>query len=102
MTLEDLGRRAVKCKHWRWLRGMKTLESGAAVPVPDLGDPCTIGGLLHLVREAYGLPNIRTADHRGPKPNGWWECGHLVENWVGLGSAKTEVGAMVAALEAAP
>jgi hypothetical protein len=28
MTLEDLGRRAVACKHWRWMEGMAALDIG--------------------------------------------------------------------------
>lgn len=77
MNLEDLGRRAAACKHWRWMPGMLLLphidgcecceernfpRRAARLPavfttdidVPDLSDPATLGCLLHLVREAWG------------------------------------------------
>jgi len=72
---QDLGRRAVACKHWRWMPGMLARYSADAwyrtsevdsvgIPVrvrppnprsawPDLRDPATLGCLLALVREAY-------------------------------------------------
>jgi hypothetical protein len=76
MTLEDLGRRAVACKHWRWMDGMQveplrfrvvwltedmigesdqTSYFWKNVPdiYPDLSDPATLGCLLALVREAW-------------------------------------------------
>jgi len=76
MTLEDLGRRAVACKHWRWMEGMQveplrfrvvwltedmigesdqTSYFWKSVPdiFPDLSDPATLGCLLALVREAW-------------------------------------------------
>jgi hypothetical protein len=77
MTLEDLGRRAVACKHWRWMPGMLVdgiridgtchFVGGLGKPwreedfrevicdecVPDLSDPATIGCLLALVRQAW-------------------------------------------------
>ena len=96
----DLGRRAVACKGWRWMPGMLT-DDGQRVlhadggsmfagvgsghdadgygpfesrnMLPDFRDPATLGCLLALVREAWGL---------------------------GLGL--TEAAALVAALEAAP
>jgi hypothetical protein len=74
MTLEELGRRAVACKRWRWMEGMlagttrivdvkdgpyvfdSEYEDCAGLPhkaVPDLSDPATLGCLLALVREAW-------------------------------------------------
>lgn len=67
----DLGRAAVGCPAWLWLPGMRYLDpdgsagrlGDAVLPaawrfsrwcVPDLRDPCTAGGLLALVREAWG------------------------------------------------
>ena len=80
--LGELGRRAVACKHWRWMPGMAILTSGEPYRLtqtdtafftigpdadviiigfdqghhltPDLSDPATLGCLLHLVREACG------------------------------------------------
>jgi len=91
MNLEDLGRRAVACKHWRWMPGMYVLphvdgceccedrnfpRRAARIPavfttdidVPDLSDPATLGCLLHLVREAW--------------PDEWHK--HVVPVWNGL------------------
>ena len=76
MNIEDLGRRAVACAHWRWMPGMLLLphidgceccedrnfpRRAARIPavfttdidVPDLSDPATLGCLLALVREAW-------------------------------------------------
>ena len=79
---DDLARRAVACRHWRWLPGMLAIDScseehparvidahrsvayedndGAIhegdvsrSDVPDLTDPATLGCLLALVREAW-------------------------------------------------
>ena len=77
-----LARRAVACKNWRWMPGMRTVDAmrvihdpdrwpdrpcairegtwiDTALPrplkddLPDLCDPATLGCLLALVREAY-------------------------------------------------
>jgi len=76
-NLIELGRRAVKCKHWKWMHGMRTicgarlvgdLDSAAGYMLsdgadkvahhdgedaghdtPDLSDPATLGCVLHLV-----------------------------------------------------
>ena len=70
-----------------------------ATALPDLSDPCTLGALLALVREAWGDPHL----HVGRRIAGWgvWtsqstplpEC---------VGKGDTEPEALVAALEAAP
>lgn len=85
MTIEELGRRAVACKHWRWMDGMQveplrfrvvwltedmigesdqTSYFWKNVPdiYPDLSDPATLGCLLALVREAWT---------RDPEVNHW-------------------------------
>lgn len=79
----DDARRAVECLGWGWLAGMMDLRgyrlvsvrpmSGLWVAVgpdgvdrffrpilPDLSDPLTALGLLHLVREAWGDPGMST------------------------------------------
>jgi hypothetical protein len=77
-NLEELARRAVACKRWRWMPGMLS-EKGLRVhrrdddgyvvgyyanhefiaecvpgTLPDLSDPATLGCLLALVRKAWG------------------------------------------------
>jgi hypothetical protein len=84
MTNEEmlqLARRAVACKGWRWMPGMRTddgfrvcrvdsdgykfgwSDSNYAYAIardvlPDLTDPATLGCLLELVREAHPAPTI--------------------------------------------
>ena len=86
--MEALARRAVACKHWRWMPGMQTQDftrvcydtgysargwdewdntcsecDGGIVTLtsaclPELSDPATLGCLLALVREAWNDPGI--------------------------------------------
>lgn len=80
--MQDLARRAVACKHWRWMAGMLVHNADGPVridggdsepfiygrcqwsgerfelsvrsgPCPDLTDPATMGCLLALVRKAW-------------------------------------------------
>ncbi len=124
MTLEDLGRRAAACKHWRWRDGSKRVhaehrwawrlcgwrwfpcdersnavhDSCFAEAIPDLSDPATIGCLIALVREARREP--------GYAPS----CLDAIEGaWVVETPSRkrqtryaSEAEALVAALEAAP
>ena len=74
--------------------------------VPDLSDPATLGCLLALVREAWGIPDLYAApvEYVGPGPAPAWRA-WAVEGpdlHVYTTSGKTEAEALVAALEAAP
>ena len=123
MTSEELhalGRRAVACKGWRWLGGMKVLDSFRVVesvvpmmfPVdtPDLADPATLGCLRALVTEAYADPkklwNGYVEVHRDQhavfhlEQAVHDEDGYLV--WNCICSEETEVEVLVRALEIAP
>ena len=107
----ELARRAVACKHWRWMPGMVAGGGGRRVrskrtggppykgAIPDLTDPATLGCLLALVREACGDPWIRVE----PGSRGWY-CIHSRPPAGGgiPGNGETEAAALVAALEAAP
>ena len=109
-----LARRAVACRGWRWLPGMK-LTAGLriteslipftfSVDLPDLTDPATLGCLLALVREAWDCRGIHTTRfNRGRE----WIVRHdlslprqkiLSRAW----GSYSEAEALVAALEAAP
>ncbi|NDB82937.1 MAG: hypothetical protein EB127_09390 [Alphaproteobacteria bacterium] len=129
IELEALGRRAVACKHWRWMPGMLAImpedRDGIARPervlddewlpamdsFPDLFDPATFGCLLALVREAWGCPIICVSHYAGK----WWldllgddaaygltVTDSIVSALATLDAAELEVAALVAALEAAP
>jgi hypothetical protein len=125
MTEEQiaLARRAVACKGWRWIAGMKAirheehctswfrieetlrrLAGDWASALPDLTDPATLGCLLALVREAWG-------DHATSFANGYEEPQNV---WVvhngrfssddyghEIAKGSTEVEALVVALETA-
>ena len=85
--MRELAERAVACKHWRWMAGMRALDStGEEHParvidhrrsvvyedndgaihegvlsrsdVPDLTDPATLGCLRHLAAKAHGAWDI--------------------------------------------
>ena len=69
--------------------------------LPDLTDPCTIGGLLLLVRDAWGDPEIHVAPLWSMNRRVGWRV------WFGRDltlcfDGDTEAEALVAALEAAP
>lgn len=122
--MSDLAKRAVECKHWRWMPGMSidgmvvvdADESGLDVArkgivqewpgehaYPDLTDPATRGALLALVREAWGDPYMTTDYWRGPRV---WTCKSDEVHSMGAcrraPKGPTEAAALVAALEAAP
>lgn len=122
-----LARRAVACKGWRWMSGMRTTdalrvihdealfpgrpcvirEGGWVEPrplqdaLPDLTDPATLGCLLALVREAWGMPTGITVGYSSDEALwgvSWSGATH--GGWCGRG--KTEAEALVVALEGAP
>ena len=122
-NLEELARRAIACKRWRWMPGMLAImtephegettfrvvdyignrETGAPITMyPDLSDPATLGCLLALVREAHGAPaayfmgsvNNQWVVHHFTEPEAYWKS---LTKW-----QPTEAEALVAALEVAP
>jgi hypothetical protein len=121
MNIEELGRRAAACKHWRWMDGMAANElpgyrivsnncEGRAYLTdgydsqsvkdcsPDLSDPATRGCLLHLVREARrdGSPFVVCV---ACNIRGRW---YMNPSRGGEHDYASEAEALVAALEAAP
>ena len=125
--LEQLGRRAVACKQWRWMPGMRTSEGWRVIrgstesrcwaydenpenwqvadnyfqdgKLPDFSDSPTVGALFYLVRAAWGPTVYLIAQ------GGWLVQGARLPDGstINLGICRpTEVEALVAALEAAP
>ena len=115
--IEQLARRAVACKRWRWMPGMLYTQGHIAVrpeaataPIiykglPIFTDPATLGCLLALVREAWG-PDASVSVNL----SGFWAVGGAtVLSGKGKGASinlgiwkLTELEALVAALEVAP
>ena len=108
-----LARRAVACKHWKWLGGTSVVcppaHDGAtgytfrvesdgyvakAGDYPDLTDPATLGCLLALVREAWEPYGTFVSTHR--YDGGEWSIRTLP-----IPMFATEAEALVAALEGA-
>lgn len=130
MARRVMARRAVACKHWRWMPGMRTSEGWRVIrgstesrcwaydenpenwqvadnyiqdgTLPDLSDPATLGCLLALVREAHNAP----AAYLMGSVSKQWTVHHFAEPegyWKPLSKWQpTEAAALVAALEAAP
>lgn len=124
----DLAKRAVACRHWRWMPGMlplvvdedaecvacdrvwRTQGGHTVVPAeafPDLTDPATLGALLALVREVAQEPGLHVRcmlpyapDMSGKTPPPWVLYSGRGARWGDR--YETEAAALVAALEAAP
>ena len=108
----ELARRAVACKNWRWLAGMRVVDASDqprspqrlgekfSVPLdarewlPDFDDPATRGCLIALVREAWGDAMLFAF------PDAFPDRWTVVD--VDCGYHATEAEALVAALEVAP
>jgi len=113
---KELEKRAVACKHWRWMPGMVwCLPSSAPGPMkgrmigndpsglllsvgwPDLTDPATLGCLLALVESLHGVAWLV------PCPTIGWFCfyGKMGTPDKESTYAMSRAEALVAALEAA-
>ena len=129
--LEQLSRRLVGCKGWRWLPGMRASLigmntgwrilshsdfwyegegirdslPGGPTNLPDLTDPATLGCLLYLVREAWGDPGFYTAQSstkiKGTDIFGWDTFGYLHGRSCKGMLYRSEAEALVSALESA-
>ena len=99
--MQALARRAVACKHWRWMPGMQTQDftrvcygtgysargwdewdntcsecDGGIVTLtsaclPEFSDPATLGCLLALVREAWGDEWLACKGEYSPTGSNW-------------------------------
>lgn len=129
--VQELGRRAVACKHWRWMPGMVTTDGKRVLaaykdslvvasqrndtsllmvfrldaitysPFPDLSDPATLGCLLALVREVWDKFVWVGYSWRIDGTEGH-QC-HTIGHGSIVGTfSATEAETLVAALEAAP
>ena len=115
--MSELGKRAVACKHWRWMGGARAVvpknlpmawgtTRACRVPhtthptmVPDLRDPATLGCLLALVRETYQCPWLSVV---GSAEDGWRiDAEGSSADVSDLHSFGSEAEAMIAALEEA-
>ena len=117
MTEEQiaLARRAVACRGWRWMPGMRwqTSDDHGRLDdfqpeymwcpdraLPDLTDAATLGCLLALVRQAWGDPGMFVRP-RGSKMRPDWAVFTGANSDI-VCAALSEAEALVAALEAAP
>ena len=102
-TRDELAERAVACKHWQWLAGMLssdtglrldefTLEEDWEAKYPDLSDPLTMWGLLAILREVRGPCSFFKTD------DGWEVHSPHGVVW---SRGKSEAEALVKAMEAA-
>ena len=126
----EIARRLVACKGWVWLPGMLTVRDDAqplrlefvdepgwgmtqtvennrhvfslASRLPDLSDDLTRLGVLAVVRRAWGdkTASVRAVDCYPLSAMWTWIAGQPGVRRVG--HERTELGALLAALEAAP
>lgn len=124
-----LARRAVACKGWRWMPGMRygsvDVIDGTASPwsfngyervgehvdmvaytdwlpcLPDLEDPATLGCLLALVRKAVGDEEAYTVPWHDDE-GGWTVVVNDEDGTHNIAQGDTEIEALIDALEAAP
>lgn len=122
--INTLGQRAVACRGWKWMPGMRTLDAMRVIhdpdrwpdrpcaireggwvdtapprplkdDLPDLCDPATLGCLLALVREAWEPYGTSVSTHR-------YDGGEWGIRTLPMPMFATEAEALVSALEAAP
>ena len=128
----NLGKRAVACKGWRWMPGMRTADAMRVIhdpdrwpdrpcaireggwvdtapprplkdDLPDLCDPATLGCVLALVRQAWAYECACVLPLDYGPGGVWWVC-RLAGNGRALTERHwpTEAEALVFALEATP
>jgi hypothetical protein len=124
----ELARRAVACRGWRWMPGMRVEwvgmgtgwrmlsetqswyereecedgEPGGPNAIPDLTDPATLGCLLALVREAWGKEDMGAVRIFRDGLRKWCVEHDEDDAQAGAFYGPTEAEALTAALEAAP
>jgi hypothetical protein len=124
---DELAKRAVACKGWKWMGGMLTLckirvieggsdyligerpgpasDGGGRIDttdvhnyLPDLEDPATLGCLLAILREVYESKYVHAEAFEFDEINSFWAVWASDRSW----EADTEVEALIVALEASP
>lgn len=103
----ELGRRAVACKGWRWMSGMRwcmdddhgRIDEGRPThAIPDLTDPATLGCMLALIRELLEEPTGYMSWYEGDSENsaGW---SYVSPDHSTYDAVPTEAEALIVALE---
>ncbi len=112
--MTELAQRAVACRHWRWMPGMRAIvpknlpmawgtTRACRIPhsvhptmVPDLSDDLTRLGLITLVQEAHPECRIDLCVDMARVIRSGGEAGNITDGWLPTAEA------LVKALEAAP